>query len=184
MGDLITTCFFCQNLLSDYIEGILPSSRHQEITKHLEGCEKCRQAQKDLEKTISLSPQLKTPTLDPAFFIRLEEASRAGRRVIFAKNKWARISLYSLAPVAVLLVLVFAFPTFFPWLSYVRNYDDESNFARYFPLLQGATEIIEEQANWLHSREPMAGSLWEEGGMSPEEYEKAFQGKPQAGTEP
>ena len=42
---------------------------------------------------------------------------------------------------------------------------------------EGATDIIEEQSNWLHIREPMMRSLWEEGGLSPEEFEKSFQGK-------
>ena len=48
---------------------------------------------------------------------------------------------------------------------------------RYFPLLQGASHIVDEQANWLYYREPVMRSLWEEGGFSPEEFEKTFSPK-------
>jgi hypothetical protein len=67
-----------------------------------------------------------------------------------------------------------AFPKLFPWFTRFRASQDEALFVRYFPLLQGAAEIVEEESNWLHVREPFMRSVWEEGGLSPEEFEKAF----------
>ncbi len=167
------TCFFCQNLLSDFLEGILPSNRHQEMSKHIDACKTCSRIKDELEKTLSLIPSLQPNRLDSALTMRLEEASLAAKTTFLSKYKWKH-ALWGAVPV-VLFLFTFLFPSIFPWVSYVRNYEGESNFSRYFPLLQGANEIIDEQANWLHSREPLTGSVWEEGGMSPEEYEKAFQ---------
>jgi anti-sigma factor RsiW len=36
-----SSCFFFQNLLSDYLEGILPSSRHEEVKNHVTDCPHC-----------------------------------------------------------------------------------------------------------------------------------------------
>lgn len=177
---MVTTCFFCQNLLSDYLEGILPSIRHEEITKHLNSCEECNKTKAELEKTLGLLSKIGHHELSQALSIRVEEAALAKKSHLFSRKKAVRWGAYLGVPVVMLFTLFFIFPSLFPWFSYLRNYEDESNFNRYFPLLQGASEIIEEQANWLNSQASLGGSLWEEGGMSPEEYEKAFQKKPQA----
>lgn len=176
--DMVTTCFFCQNLLSDYLEGILPSVRHEEITKHLNGCETCKKTKEELESSLKLLSTIERPLIEQALSIRVEEACLSGKSTNRSREKWIKYNMYWAVPVFLLSVLIWAFPSVFPWFSYLRNYEDESNFSRYFPLLQGASEIIDEQANWLHSRDPLGGSLWEEGGMTPEEYEKAFQKKP------
>ena len=80
-----------------------------------------------------------------------------------------------MVPVLLFGSLVYAFPKYFPWMSYFRQTQQEADFSRYFPLLQGALEIVEEHTNWLHIREPSMRSVWEEGGLSPEEFEKTFQ---------
>lgn len=175
---MVTTCFFCQNLLSDYIEGILPSNRHEDITKHLNGCEACKKMKTELESTLAILSNVDRPRMDQTLSIRVEEASQSRKLSGSTKEKWLKYNLYVGAPATFLALMFWLFPSLFPWFSYLRNYEDDSNFSRYFPLLQGASEIIDEQANWLHSREPLSGSLWEEGGMTPEEYEKAFQKKP------
>lgn len=174
---MITTCFFCQNLLSDYLEGILPAIRHEEITKHLKACETCKKTKEELRNTLFLLGKVEKQPLSQALSIRAEEACLSGKTSLVSRKKIKQYGVILALPVFLVSLLFLIFPSLFPWISYLRSYEDESNFSRYFPLLQGASEIIEEQANWLHSREPLNGSLWEEGGMSPEEYEKAFQKK-------
>lgn len=156
----------------------MPSVRHEEITKHLNSCENCKKIKEELESSIGLLSSIEKPNLSQALSIRVEEACLSGKTSLVSRAKLIRYGSYAAVPLLLMTILFFIFPSVFPWISYLRNYEDESNFNRYFPLLQGASEIIEEQANWLHSREPLSGSLWEEGGMSPEEYEKAFQKKP------
>lgn len=167
------SCFFCQNLLSDFVEGILPSARHLELQHHLESCLECKGILADLKVTLKCLSQmaLRGPSHEMGF--QILEAAEAGKR---RRNESRRVSRWVLAmsvPLCLLVALVFS-RDYFPWVSYLFNSNDPSQFVRYYPLLQGATEILEEQGAWLHLPEAM-GSLWEEGGLSPEEFEKTFQ---------
>ena len=174
---MVTSCFFCQNLLSDFIEGILPSSRYEQIKEHLSHCSACDRLHKDLNLSLSFLHTLPTPGLKPELALRVVEAAEAGRSYGFNKVKFSKKALYFSAPLLIIFAVMMVFPQVFPWMTYLRNREDSSHFVRYFPLLQGAAEVIDEQASWLHMREPMVGSLWEEGGLSPEEFEKTFQKK-------
>lgn len=170
----MTSCFFCQNLLSDYLEGILPSSRHEELKRHLHDCRDCNGVHDDLQSTLNLLHRIPHRQLSHDMALRIAEASQAGKRAIFSRARLSRVMLFLLVPALLFAGAVVTFPKLFPWFTRFRVSQDESQFVRYFPLLQGATEIVEEQSSWLHAREPFMRSVWEEGGLSPEEFEKTF----------
>ena len=116
--------------------------------------------------------------------LRITEAAVAGRAVVFTRARVSQAVLFLTVPLLLFAGAVFSFPKLFPWFTQWRTVaSDESQFVRYFPLLQGATEILDEQANWLHIKQPFMRSVWEEGGLSPEEFEKTFQGKGAKGEE-
>lgn len=180
---MVTSCFFCQNLLSDYIEGILPSSRQDELKSHLGECRECGEVHKDLVSTLDLLHSLPARPLSHDMSLRITEASQAGKASLFTRVRVSRVLTFLAVPILIFATAVFTFPTLFPWVYRLGRPSDEGSFVRFYPLLQGAAEIIEEQSNWLHLREPFMRSLWEEGGLSPEEFEKSFQGKSSGGAE-
>jgi len=175
---MVTSCFFCQSLLSDYIEGILPSVRHEELKKHLDACKLCSEVHRDLNQTLQLLNTIPSKPLDQETVLRLSEASTAGKAPFLSRRTISQFALFASVPVLLFTAVVVTFPDFFPWLSlWEQSTQEESQLVKYFPLQQGASEVLEEQAAWLHAREPFMGSLWEEGGISPEEFEKTFQMK-------
>ena len=168
------SCFFCQNLLSDFVEGILPASRHEELKEHLKTCPKCQALQSRLEKTLSL---IKKQGEAPLFSDTLRTALQAAEgvsEVWLTRRKLSRAAPWAIAGVLLVATLIRVFPAAFPWLTYLRTAEEDSQFVRYFPLLQGAGDIIEEQSSWLTVKDPLSASLWEEGGMTPAEFEKTF----------
>ena len=171
---MVTTCFFCQNLLSDFIEGILPSSRHDELKKHLSDCPKCSKVHKEIVSTLDLMKHIPRVGVSGELSLRISAASEAARKGVFSKVKVSQIALMTSAVVVLFMGLVVAFPQILPFASFLTQGGEEGHFARYYPLNQGALEVVEEQGNWLHVREPFSGSVWEEGGLSPEEFEKTF----------
>ena len=82
-----------------------------------------------------------------------------------------------LIPILGVVILFFISAKVFPWFSWFQSQLDEKQLVRYFPMSNGAGEILDEQANWIHSREPRMGIVWDEGGLSPDELEKSFQKK-------
>lgn len=174
---MVTTCFFCQNLLSDYLEGILPSNRHEEIKKHLLNCSNCDQIHQELISSLAILKSMSAPANAPEFSVRIIEASEAGKNVASRPVKFSRAVLGYVVPVLAVIFILLLSSKVFPWLSWFRSKADERQLVRYFPMSNGAMEIVEEQAGWLSSREFRAGSVWEEGGLSPEEFEKSFQKK-------
>lgn len=180
---MVTSCFFSQNLLSDYIEGILPSSRHEQIRAHLGTCHECTTVHTELVATINLLHSLKPRQTSQELELRIAEASES-RRIFRSSRALSKLVLGLTIPVLLLVGLAVSFPTLFSWVPFISGAGDQTQFARYFPLLQGANDILDEQGNWLHSRDSLTGSLWEEGGMSPEDFEKTFQlkggGKPES----
>lgn len=174
---MVISCFFCQNLLSDYIEGILPSSRNEELKDHLADCQDCSGVHHDLIATMEWLHSVTSKPLSHDMSLRITEASQAGKGSLFSRVRVSRLVSLMAVPILIFATAVFSFPTLFPWFYRLRKSHDDASFVRIYPLTQGATEIVEEQANWLHLREPLMRSLWEEGGLSPEEFEKSFQGK-------
>lgn len=173
-AEMEISCFFCQNLLSDFVEGIVPSSRHSELQHHLESCLECKEILADLKVTLKCLSQmaLRGPSHEMGF--QILEAAEAGKRRHHSSRRVSRWVLAVAVPLCLLMALVFSFRGDLPWVSDLFHSNDPSQFVRYYPLLQGATEILEEQGAWLHLPAAM-GSLWEEGGLSPEEFEKTFQ---------
>jgi len=172
-----TSCFFCQNLLSDYLEGILPSVRHEEIRAHLEECQTCGTIHQDLKSTVKLLHALPTRPISHELALRVVEAAQSSRGFLFEPRKLSRVLLGVLVPALLIGTVAIVAPERLPFMGGLSSSDSDSQFVRYYPLAQGAAEILEEQAAWLHSREAIVGSLWEEGGLSPEEFEKTFQFK-------
>ncbi|MBI4404814.1 MAG: zf-HC2 domain-containing protein [Deltaproteobacteria bacterium] len=173
-----TSCFFCENLLSDYIEGVLPSVRHEQLRKHLVGCQTCQKLHDDLKTTLGLLELFPSRPLTHEMGLKIVEASEAGNTTKGWRLFFARVSAAVAVPVLLIALFALAFPDVLPLVGWFRNVNNESQFGRYYPLSQGAAEILDEQSTWLHAREPLMGSVWEEGGLSPEEFEKVFQVKP------
>lgn len=174
-SSMVTTCFSCQNLLSDYSEGMLPASRHDELKTHLSGCKNCTSVHEDLEATLSVLKALPSNELSHDMALRITEASAAGRTHFISSVRVSRTVLFLSIPVLLFFGAASAFPSLFPWYTRWRSGADSANFIRYYPLMQGGAEIVDEHANWLRVRESFTHSMWEEGGMSPDEFEKAFQ---------
>ena len=172
---MVTTCFSCQNLLSDFIEDMLPASRHEELKSHMASCRNCSTVHEDLKSTLDALKAIPSKTLSHDMALRITEAAIAGRKRVMSSVRVSRLALFLAIPVLLFFGAASAFPTLFPWYTRWRSGGDTSNFVRYYPLMQGATVIVDEHANWLHVREPFMRSVWEEGGLSPEEFEKAFQ---------
>jgi len=168
------SCFFCQSLLSDYIEALLPASRHEEIKVHVDACGQCKTIEREVRQVREILAMVSSPGVSHELSLRVAEASLSGRRTWLSRAKISRATLTTLVPVLLILGLAVTFPSVFPWISQFQPNRDESHFVRYFPILQGAPELIEEQSAWLQAREPYMRSLWEEGGLSPEEFEKTF----------
>jgi hypothetical protein len=180
---MAATCFFCQSLLSDFVEGILPASRHEELKKHIDGCSLCKEMHGDLVSTIKMLKNIDPPELSGDLSQRITEASEKGGVPYFTRERLSRLALLSMVPILLIATFSVVFPNAFPLMSYLQRTGEDAQFVRYFPLLQGALEIVEEQGSLLHSREPFTGSLWEEGGLSPDEFEKTFQKKGSKGAE-
>ncbi len=179
---MTTTCFFCQSMLSDYLEELLPSERKEEIHDHLSHCRTCTQIQRDLQSTLEIAGSLPSTPLESGAALRIAEACQAGTRR-FSPALFSRYVLFALLPLLIFSSALVMLPGLFPWVSELRLRSDQSQFVRYRPLGEGAAEIVEEQGNWLQVREPSMRSLWEEGGISPEEFEKSFTAKPGAAEE-
>lgn len=174
---MVTTCFFCQNLLSDYVEGILPAIRHEEIKKHLSQCKECDQIYQELISSVAILKELPAPVSSPELAVRIIEASEAGKTAALRPLRFSRASLAYVIPILLIISLFLISTKIFPWFTWLQTQSEEKQLVRYFPMSNGAGDILEEQANWVHSREPRVGSVWEEGGLSPDEFEKSFQKK-------
>lgn len=170
-----TTCFFCQNLLSDFIEGYLPAERHANVKEHLANCTECSQVERNLKDTIGVLQEIPRGDLGSEIRDRFWDASRTGGRVWGSRIRVSRWIMISTVPVLTTIVFFILFPQAFPWKNILSDTDDESQYVRFFPLMQGASEIVDEQTSWLHGRDLEGGSLWDEGGISPDEFERVFQ---------
>ncbi|MBI1861816.1 MAG: zf-HC2 domain-containing protein [Deltaproteobacteria bacterium] len=171
----MVSCFFCQNLLSDFIEEILPATRHQELKDHLEGCKDCSHLHQNLKDTVGLLHKLPVSEINPDLRDQLLEASKSALRPWRSRAKISRWAMGLTTPVLAAGLFLYLFPEYFPWKDLLTNQDEESQYVRFFPLMHDANEIVDEQTSWLHGRDLRGGSLWEEGGLSSDEFEKAFQ---------
>lgn len=167
------SCFFCQNLLTDYDDQMLPVKKHEEVKDHLSGCESCRSLLSSL-KELRENLRREKDKNSESFYERWQEASSKTQVTLLRRFRdlkaWSKVSLFS---GFLLLGFYFSKMVLVTWFNPGRG-DDSSQFSRYFPLLQGAQEIVEEQSAFLQFRDNLAANMWEEGGISPEEFEKNF----------
>lgn len=167
--------FFCQNQLSEYMDGLLPTSRADEVKKTLDSDRECARYHKDLQAAIHIARSIAPRPLSHDLALQIVEASEAGRRRFGSRVFISRVVMALAVPLLLFGTAVTTFPSLFPFVQEWSTGADSESLVRYFPLLQGAGDLIEEQANWLQLREPFKVSVWEEGGLSPEEFEKSFQ---------
>lgn len=168
------SCFFCQNLLSDFIEDLLPANRHEEVKSHLSSCGECSALRRDLSDTIGIVRKLPHCSLNGETLSKIQKAQLSGIH-LKSRAKISQWAMVSSVPVLASIVFFMLFPHLFPWKDLLNASDDESQFVRFFPLMHGAADFVDEQVSWLHGKTWEGGSLWEEGGISPDEFERAFE---------
>ncbi len=133
-----TSCFFCQNLLSDFVEGILPASRHDELKRHLTTCRECGGVHQELVTTMEFLGGLPSHSLSPDMSLRITEASQAGKGLHLNRTSVSRAVLFVMLPLLVVVAVIASFPRLFPWANPFGAVQDESQLARYYPLQKGA----------------------------------------------
>ena len=170
---MISSAFICQNLLSDYVDGVLPKSREEEVKQYLSENSRSAEELEDLQSLLALLGELPPRPLGHELAIQITETCSSGRKSAFTRSRVSQTVMFLLVPILLFGASVAVFPKLFPWLTQFQA-GPKAQFVRYFPLLQGASEIIEEHASWIHVRGPFMRSFWEEGGLSPEEFERAF----------
>jgi len=173
---MVNSCFFCQNLLSDFRENLLTSLRRNEIKDHVETCSDCQSVSQNLEKMEELLTSLPVRPVSHELALRIVEASEgSGRSTFVAQSRTVWTTVGSLGLLLLLTgTLIWAKPNWFHWMPGIESVPIESRFVRYYPLFHGAVAILEEQSSWIQLRDSFMASLWEEGGLSPEEFERAF----------
>src|ERR1044071_7384670 len=87
-------CDQCQELISDYIDGLLELGEQAKVERHLADCEPCRAVRDDLLQIVHFSHQLPEQAPSAALWSRIqgeiakEQPSGASARV---KLWWARL---------------------------------------------------------------------------------------------
>lgn len=173
------TCFFCQTLLSDYVEDVLPAARKSEIRKHLEECKKCTAAHQELTSSLEILAAMPGVPISHELALQITETAMEGARGLFRPTAVFKAMGGTAAVCALAFGMYHLFPSLFGW---VPTPADSAHLVRYYPLQHGAGEIVDEHANWLQIRDSSMRSVWEEGGLSPDEFEKSFQPRDVAST--
>lgn len=78
--DMDLTCRELVELVTDYLEGALPSGERMRFEKHLGGCENCQTYLQQMEHTIHLSGQLTEESIPEAAKQTLLETFRAWKK--------------------------------------------------------------------------------------------------------
>ena len=166
--------FICNNLLSDYVDEVLPMGRTSEIREYLKTHPDCEQEYQDLQVALEVLKSIPARPLSHELAIQITETTVPRRTGKITEVSVSQFVMFLMVPVLIFGALTVSLPSMFPWLDQFRATSQQATFVRYFPLLQGASEIIEEHAAWLQVRGPFMRSFWEEGGLSPGEFERAF----------
>ncbi len=173
------SCFFCENLLSDYIENVLPLERKNEIIEHLESCDKCKKLHSSLSKGISFLNSLPKNTVSEELALELADIIDS-RNVFWSNRRIATLVLFIAILFLSFLGIIIIYPNTFPKITRHFLNRPSEKFVRYYPLLNGANSVIDEQAHWLSSTE-LTKTFLDEGGFSASEFEKMFLTKPEEG---
>lgn len=109
-------CNKCQEIISDYIDGLLEMGEQTQIERHLAGCEACRAVRDDLLQVIHFSRQLPLHTPSSAVWTRIQSSVAAQQPKGFfhrikswmtrLESRHLNLSLPQLAASAVALAVV------------------------------------------------------------------------------
>src|ERR1700753_2770077 len=72
MGWFIMICEQCQELVSDYIDGLLELGEQTKVESHLADCEPCRIVRDDLLQIVHFSQQLPEQAPSPLLWARIQ----------------------------------------------------------------------------------------------------------------
>ncbi|HWC78117.1 MAG TPA: zf-HC2 domain-containing protein [Blastocatellia bacterium] len=108
-------CNQCQELVSDYIDGVLELGEQLQVERHLADCEGCRAVRDDLLQIVHFSRQLPLQTPSGAVWARISSEvatqqppsiwSRLGQRLSAIKSAQLNLSFPQLAASMAILVL-------------------------------------------------------------------------------
>src|SRR5581483_2608833 len=101
-------CKQCQELLSDYIDGLLELGEQTKVETHLADCEPCRAVRDDLLQIVHFSHQLpeQAPSTELAQEQRTGAASRLGLWWARLRAQHFNLSLPQLAASAAALTII------------------------------------------------------------------------------
>lgn len=88
-------CSQCQELLSDYIDGLLELGEQAKIEAHISQCERCLIVRDDLLQIVHFSKNLPLHSPSSSVWMRIKEEVEAGRRKGFSAQAgrfWAKVS--------------------------------------------------------------------------------------------
>jgi anti-sigma factor RsiW len=71
------SCRELVELVTDYLEGMLPAAEHERVDRHLDTCQGCRVYVEQMRQTIELTGRLTVADVSPAAELVLLEAFRA-----------------------------------------------------------------------------------------------------------
>lgn len=70
------SCQELVELVTDYVEGVLPADEHARVDRHLETCQGCRTYVEQMRQTIELTGRLTVDDVSPEAELALLEAFR------------------------------------------------------------------------------------------------------------
>ena len=71
------SCRELVELVTDYLEGMLPAAEHERVDRHLETCQGCRTYVEQMRQTIELTGRLTVEDVSPEAELVLLKAFRA-----------------------------------------------------------------------------------------------------------
>ncbi len=168
------SCFQTRNLFTEFTDKDVPVDAHQKIEGHLRECRSCELEYRDFQETLEALHSIPLPPLDA-------EVQKQWAQLARQRKQWLSLSTATQALTLLIFcsLCIIAAQRWMPspvqsWIQMVLRLPTEQHFVRYDPLAEGALSVVQEQASWLQFREPSAQALWNEGGMSADEFERAF----------
>jgi anti-sigma-K factor RskA len=95
MGWFIMICEQCQELISDYIDGLLELGEQTKVESHLADCEPCRIVRDDLLQIVHFSQQLPEQAPSPLLWTRIQSEIAVEQPLgttARAKHWWSRLT--------------------------------------------------------------------------------------------
>lgn len=164
------SCFFCENLLSDYIENLLPLERKKEIEEHLKTCETCNNLCSLLLKELATLGALPKQSISKELSLEIADIIDS-KSSAFSKRKITTLAISATIMLLIFFSIVALYPASFPLFFNFLTQNQKETFVRYYPLLNGANLVIEEQAHWLNNTE-LTKTFLDQEEISTSEFEK------------